>query len=378
MCRFTALRAIAKISWALGPGSLNRSSVRARPSGRADDNSIQKFSVVALLIFFSCAPQPATAAGPFVYCLNLFSRLIYGYQPPSPLSPVEKQRWQEWLAPQSDFPSLHHTRLDEPTFWHIYSKIPFEIQERLQQMPSSLKAQRRYLDDLARQLGHDFIPSSFIDVILRKYSDRHWSQPKLFFREWTATGLKKRQQQLDHDPQLSILAERHYQQQLEEYRANKYWDDAFVVPLKYETEKGGGLRVTLDKITLDGYETNGWAYLKVPTRLMKHPAWNPMSETQLMAMAEQGVAPPPFYDALLGHDGQFYIQDGNHRFALNAKEVVWVRLKFPPQTTPLRNYLDHYGIAQPDGNKILQLYRGEITFEDLLPAHVFKRLILKP
>ena len=111
--------------------------------------------------------------------------------------------------------------------------------------------------------------------------------------------------------------------------------------------------------------------LTVPVEKVKHPAWNPLNHDYIAKLASD-----PFrvqkteYDVVIGHDGHFYLMDGNHRFTLYSKPTVKVVVSDPIATDSLRVFFDLVNIAQPSKEQIVSIHRGELNPYDLIPPHL--------
>ena len=111
--------------------------------------------------------------------------------------------------------------------------------------------------------------------------------------------------------------------------------------------------------------------LTVPVEKVRHPAWNPLNHDYIAKLASD-----PFrvekteYDVVIGHDGHFYLMDGNHRFTLYSKPTVNVVVSDPIATDSLRVFFDLLNISQPSNEQIVSIHRGELNPYDLIPSHL--------
>lgn len=74
------------------------------------------------------------------------------------------------------------------------------------------------------------------------------------------------------------------------------------------------------------------------------------------------------FPAVVGLDGNFYLTDGNKRFALLPEGIsVSVKLAFPPKTVSLSQYLDLIGAPQPTAAEVIDIFEGRLNPIGLLP-----------
>ena len=81
-----------------------------------------------------------------------------------------------------------------------------------------------------------------------------------------------------------------------------------------------------------------------------------------------GERPLSVYPGFIGADANFYLSDGNHRFAVDQRPEVWVELGYPALNSSLPITFDALGISQPSVEQKLQLMNGEISLVDLIGA----------
>lgn len=118
--------------------------------------------------------------------------------------------------------------------------------------------------------------------------------------------------------------------------------------------------------------------LTVPVHQVKHPAWNPLNHQYIAQLASNPLRiEKSQYDVVLGHDGYFYLMDGNHRFSLYSKPMVKVILPSPISTESLRVFFDLKNIPQPTTEQIIQIYNGELNPYDLIPHHLRNEIVFE-
>ncbi len=326
------------------------------------------------------APPPVPVKNTWQACSDYLTFLVYRYQPPH-LSPEERRVWTEWLKQQDTYVALYTNRVSDEVLWDAYSRLPPLVRDRLEAMPANQVAASHYLDDIARQLGLSFLPQTLIANITDRYA--HVLTFKFGGKgpkpgEWIRQNLARREKLLSADPTLAAQWQREHAALVEEQRANRWWYEIYSADIPYERLGGNKIRVKIGTAVYEGEVREGETLLWVPAAQVAHPAWNPLSEKNLMNMARDGVPRPDVWITSLGLDGMFYLQDGNHRFALHGNKAVWVKIGFPPRTEPLRIFLDTWGVTQPPYSDILRLYRGEITIWSFLPANAKQKLKLLP
>ncbi len=116
--------------------------------------------------------------------------------------------------------------------------------------------------------------------------------------------------------------------------------------------------------------------LRVPRANIKRAAWNPISNTVILKKIESGFRRIQNYDGFLAADGYFYLSDGNHRFALDHRQEVVIKLSNPVSVSSLSDSLDAIGISQPSPDKLVLYQQGRLALEDLVGEAHAKRLIL--
>lgn len=123
-------------------------------------------------------------------------------------------------------------------------------------------------------------------------------------------------------------------------------------------------------------QNNGVYHALVPRERVRHPAWNPLQSKNLIGIIQDRVPRPEIYLASVGHDGYFYLQDGNHRFhVLEHRPMVWVEIP-AARTMPWSHYLDTVGITQPQLSEISAIVQGHRTPMSLLPLWMQKHILI--
>jgi hypothetical protein len=290
---------------------------------------------------------------------------------------AELKEWRESFSRGGTHPYLYANRMDEEEllFWHAYEALPANIRRRLESLPADSKAAYRvshewfgaerdgesFLDQILKRLDRNKAPTEdagyFLKLQLAKYRERVAKEPAL------KADLAER----------FALANRHS-------RANAAWVREAGVTSIPILERAGKKYLQLGEEQFEAVLQDGAWVVLVPKERVAHPAWNPVSREKLMTMAGAGVPTPKSYQTTLGHDGKFYLLDGNHRFELESRKMVPVRIPDPPATTNYRAMFDLVDLRQPEESKLLDFHEGRIPLRALLDKAEDMRhfLLLKP
>lgn len=118
------------------------------------------------------------------------------------------------------------------------------------------------------------------------------------------------------------------------------------------------------------------AILRVPRARIKRAAWNPLSSEVLRKKIEDGFPKVRAYEAFLAADGYFYLLDGNHRFYLDDRQEVSIKISRPIAISSLSTTLDAMGVPQPKIENLVLYHQGKLALENLIGEDVAKSLIL--
>lgn len=117
-------------------------------------------------------------------------------------------------------------------------------------------------------------------------------------------------------------------------------------------------------------------FLRVPRANIKRAAWNPISNSVILKKIQNGFRRVQSYDGFLAADGYFYLSDGNHRFALDHRQEVVIKVSNPVSVSSLSDSLDALGISQPKPDQLVLYQQGRLALEDMVGEAGAKRLIL--
>lgn len=332
-------------------------------------------SYLVLLAFLGAAPvQAGWWDNLSDACARSWTRLRYGSFTPPALSKEDIALWRKAFAKAGDFPQISRNFLDEPLFWHIYGEIPETIRRALEDGPPEAPRFRLYASELAERAGVS--SGTFLWNVHERWHDQ--TKGRIPFGIWAAQGMSAHALRLTAEPALVDSLRARAEALKEQRRASEFWMHAYEMEVPIASLGGNKYQVKIGNESYPGVVKAGWITLTVPRSRVTHPAWNPLSTGKLIDMGKSGVDVPDVFETLLGHDGLFYLQDANHRFAVSARDPVKITLPFPLKTQPFRNYLDLRGIAQPAASDILRLYRGEAGLWDIFPAHDRRRMQIEP
>lgn len=309
-------------------------------------------------------------------CSAVVTYFSYGRYSVPELSQTERAAWIRFF--DGGFPEFPSGRVSEDLLWHLYRELPEEVTRVLERLPEEPVLMRKVLDGVAVQFGRDYMPSSTVSLFVRRWQDHRFFQSKVSFAEWRNAGLSKFDERCRANSGLSQQLKVELVSLTEEVRARERWTSAFQIDVPVESLGRNRVKVQIGDQILSGIRRGNSLILQVPAEKVAHPNWNPMSEKVLIEMAGERVSLPTTWPAVLGHDGKFYLLDGNHRFALSGKKVIPVEVRYPLRTVPLIQYLDLFGIQQPDIETIRRLFREELGFSDLVPEWIDRKLILRP
>jgi len=165
--------------------------------------------------------------------------------------------------------------------------------------------------------------------------------------------------------------------------ASNAWNSYYFTKLPLTPVKGSKFSVKIKDQVLYGTKKGKNIFLQVPTSMIRHASWNPL--TNLTGAAQNSFGPPRSYPADLALTGVFYLFDGNHRYALYdaKKESVTLRLAFRSdedgsayiKSSGVRHLLDAIGQRQPSHDELKELQNGKITPESLVHEN-FRPLLM--
>ena len=166
-------------------------------------------------------------------------------------------------------------------------------------------------------------------------------------------------------------------------KATDYMNKLGKYPIRYEysgTSFNGNIQVHIGLNSYSGKITKRRGkdviIMEVPIGKVKHPAWNPLDHQYIATLASDPFRiPKKDFDVVVGHDGNFYLMDGNHRFTLHSGETVKVVINMPATTVSFKNYLDLINVPQPKMSEVIEIYQKELNPYDLIPSYLRSHLL---
>lgn len=320
------------------------------------------YFVLALLLAY-----PADA-GLLERCRQWFAR---AEAPVSSLPPAELADWKASFSDGGTHPTLpayvltrdqgfeQFNRAYDQLFWYAYSALPVSVRVRLQSLPSGRQETHRKIEEW---FGAHRGRSSFLDEIIKRLTR---DKPESMSVEEYV-----RKQSAAHAP-VDASTRRRLEESFALARRHSAADSVWVrsagevrLPV---IERGRKKFIRVGNNEYPAVREGDEWILRVPKERLAHPAWNPVSREKLMEMARAGVEPPKQYQVSVGHDGKFYLLDGNHRSELESRALVKVRIPDPPRTSNLSGFFDLVNLPQPDAQRILDFHEGRIPWQGLLP-----------
>lgn len=275
-------------------------------------------------------------------------------------TPAQFALWEKTFRPQGTHPYLEAANLDSQLILDGFTRLPAEIQAELLHPTPLLAAMR-----------NEFAQYSFLSQAER-YIDRFPGGREKLEIELNAYEKKKAAY-----PNFAAERAEIYAKAERLSHARQLWiKSAGEVELPHEI-RGGKTFVKIKGEELEAVqESDGWL-LKVPRELMAHRFDNPVGMEKIMNMARAGVKPPKVYEASIGHDGRFYIVDGNHRFEIDSRKTIPVRTS-NLSTVNFAVMLDFVGAPQPKIEAIADYLEGKIAWEALLSDAAFQKRFTFP
>ncbi|NUM89814.1 MAG: hypothetical protein HUU37_11465 [Bdellovibrionales bacterium] len=328
--------------------------------------AVSRFLAITLALI-----SPATAgAGFFRFCDDFYGKLFPA------ITRVEAARLRKVLVGNTPphFPRIRSP--EEDLFWHGILELPKEALEKLRLLPSNREGSFRMLNELDEITGMK--GGSFFRTVQNVWSDELRRDASRSADDWLNSGIARFRDHQKNSPGLAVRLKREWNQETRLFRARDYWNrEAGVTALPLRKDKNGRVWIQVGSTEyLARRYGDGWA-LTVPRSAVAHPAWNPLDAKKLAGIAKRASA-PKVYETMLGHDGRFYLLDGNHRFELDTKKLVEVRIPDPPSTATLRHWFDAINHPQPGEERLMEYHEGGMDWRALVEPRFRDRVILKP
>lgn len=294
---------------------------------------------------------------------------------------VSKERlaaWKSALDPEQgglvDLPYFSSGREESMLdFWASFFLLPTDLIDWLKtKISADTKQNAQTFESLRDELGITASQLSFlysIELVWRKTSTR--THEVVGFVQWIESG-----RQFLHENAGKVEDARvRVRHQRDLLLARKEWFASTQLSLEFK-EVDGKLKLFIGDQSYFAKLKGNEVELTVSRSKIKIPAWNPLDLNYVMKLA-QGSEKVSFYPCVVGLDGNFYNTDKNHRFAIETRDEVKVRIALPAQTVNVPVFLDLVGIREkPSDEQVLQLIRNEVSLKDILSVSAIESMIL--
>lgn len=276
------------------------------------------------------------------------------------------------------FPILKLTNIPEEHFFYLLNLYPNEVASVLSKYPQDTKLALFYKSGLQEALNiPNYNPTSTIQSLV-DYIHRHQSSPKNI-AEWLEKGLKKIRNLVPEEYQ---KLQKNTALFMREAEATYNFKTKYYVslPMLVNKNKEKVLVVNNQTYLVQSDDPKNFVIL-VPKDKVKHPIWNPLERGKRESIIKnpEGNQPPEAYYTGVGLDGNFYLEDGNHRFyMLEKRELIPVRIIYPPRTLTLSHYIYYVSNFAPTTEEMLKVLSHEKNPMDIIPIELKKTIIFKP
>ncbi len=273
----------------------------------------------------------------------------------------------------------------DPLFMYIWSLIPQQkkltISFLFENSPPEFKKFRMAISEVLveHKLGN-FSSSTFLELLLNNWGEHlFYSTSKKSFSAWVSQLELQHTQRLNSGEISLHELKTKFELGVSYKVAGTNWQNIYGVnelPIKFENSQhqvlvnGSWLKAQIDK-------TKKSIRILAPRNMVGRAAWNPLSSAVLQAKIANGHRQLSQYPAFLATNGTFYLSDGNHRFALDARPEVWLEMSYPAKTSSMSVSFDAIGIPQPSIEKQLSFFNKEITLEDLVAPAIAERILYR-
>jgi hypothetical protein len=274
--------------------------------------------------------------------------------------------WEKYFGKNPLAPNiygLHPSDSSSPLFWEAWAQLPPELKsdiiEFFQRASSSNKRLTEQLGSVMADEGISY-PASADNFFyhLQSAVDRGLdSAKKENIGAWLRENEKIHLEKKSTDKIFAAQVQEGYSQSKNMALAKMNWVESTGKVRPQVWNDRGKIYVTIGDKSYRAYPAtkNGFKVLQieVPTEFIITPAWNPLESAKMTNILTKNIPPPSAYKTVLGPDGRFYIQDGNHRFAIHGKsrKSNLVEISDPPTTMNLSAYFDSIGRSQPTQHK---------------------------
>lgn len=262
---------------------------------------------------------------------------------------------------QEEILSLHNR--SELLFFHLFNESPPALKNFFLNFPTDAKKEESLMKQI-RDYGKAPMLERFFIFLKRRNP-----LGELDFNKYL-TMLEKKWKEL---PAFEIQKlEDEIRALSESARAYRRYEKNYFFNLSLKNPK----EISIGNLNYEIKKKKDVYWILVPREKIKRPAWNPLTHAQSQKIYNNPqISAPESYEVSIGLDGNFYLLDGNHRFHLKEnREMIWVKVS-ELKTASLRIFLDLVGVPQPSEKILLELDRGNISPQDLLPPLFQKKLM---
>ena len=340
-------------------------------------HGMKKLTLSLLFVLF-CTTSVEASLGSS--CGSFLSKLvsligIETYSPP--------EFSNETRAAFLELKSLEYTKTQSVSFrdgyyregQYLLSIMPEKVIDYLAQYPTSRDNIISFKRKINTEFGFEM--NSIMDNVFSIISSLKKRNPENLKQE--INSVIERYENLPLVEKKAIEEKFQYQQSF--YEARSSWHSYGKIKLNI-VEGIREIQIEINGYVLKGKRSQRKGHpvveLTVPVELVKHPAWNPLNHEYIAKLAADPFRRQKMeYDVDLGHDGYFYLMDGNHRFTLYSNPTVKVVLSDPITTESLRVFFDLQNITQPNHEQIMSIHRGELNPYDLIPHHIRRNILFE-
>jgi hypothetical protein len=331
-----------------------------------------RLSTMAIVLTLVCVLPPNAHSDWRAFCAARFGKFFNSRSLTLKPDTIADLRTQ--LADNS-MPNISGISDADDLFWHGVQQLPAEVHEVLRTLPSDLKKSQQILTELTNAAGVEEGRQCFFNTIQRVWSRNNLSNENA--DEWISSGLANFQRKRAENPMYMETVKRAWLAAVKKENAMLHWRHAGRIPLPMRTDhKGTWIKIGATEYPAKATK-DGWT-IRVPREIIAHPAWNPLESQKLTAVASRGIPAPKVYETILGHDGKFYLLDGNHRFELDRRREVLVWISDPPRTTSFKLWLDTINQQEPSTDDLIRFYQGELSWQQLVGDDTQKRMQIHP
>lgn len=272
---------------------------------------------------------------------------------------------------------------NEPLFMYMWTTFPETRKMALSVLFGSAPTEyKKYRSSVSETLSRYHIEAegngTYIELLLSNWGDYlKENQRPVDFAKWITELQQKFEQRLRlgefHIQELKLK----FETGVKITEASAYWKNLGVKRLETRVNNveqqvlvnGRWLRCEVDN-------QQKTIRILAPRDMVGRAAWNPLY-TEVLIAKMAGHRTLAKYPAFLATNGIFYLSDGNHRFALDTRQEVWVEMSFSATTSSMSISFDAIGLRQPPTEDLVRLQNNETTLEDLIGSSNAARIIYR-